>query len=134
MIVREKVEKVIGKGFADKLDEAMFNVNQKFQYSRREMVEILGCANFIAAVRLAKVLRRLSINSPAQLYALDPISLARTRGIGMSALFVAMCILDAHKYDPIKWWNPRDKDNVVKFSTFKHHKMRQAKKHAQEVA
>lgn len=132
MLARETVEKVIGKGFADKLDEQIFAVDYDFGYTRREMVEKLGCANFIAAARLAKVLRRLNINSPAKLNRLDPFSLARARGIGESALFVAMCILDAHGYDVIKWWH--FKGNVAKFSSFKAHAISHARRRKQEVA
>jgi len=133
MIGRETVEKTIGKGFADKLDEFIFEVSQDLSYSRREMVDELGCANFIAAARLAKVLRKLKIYTPGQLHRLDPFSLARSKGIGESALFVAMCILEAKGYDVEKWWGWKG-TNVVKFSTFKSHAMAKARRHKQEVA
>ena len=81
MLTRTKVEQVIGKTFADGLDAPIFHVTDKWNYSRREMVEHVGCANFIAASRLAKVLKRLQITTPQQLFKLDPASLARTRGI-----------------------------------------------------
>lgn len=132
MLDRKIVESVIGKGFADKLDEAVLNVSQSLSYSRREMVEDLGCANFIAAARLEKVLKRLKIFSPAQLYRTDPFSLARAKGIGEAALFVAACILDANDYSVEKWWGWND--NVVKFSTFKSHAMKRASRRKQEVA
>lgn len=133
MLERKTVEKVIGKGFADKLDEAIFHVSQDLSYTRREMVEELGCASFIAAARLEKVLKRLKVFTPAQLYRTDPFSLARSKGIGESALFVAMCILDANKYNVEKWWGWKE-SNVVKFSTFKHHAIKRARRHKQEVA
>lgn len=132
MLKRSTVEKVIGKGFADKLDEAVIHVSQDLSFSRREMVEELGCANFIAAIRLAKVLKRLRVRTAGQLYRTDPFSLARAKGIGESALFVAACILDARGHSVEKWWGW--KDNVVKFSTFKHHAQRRARRHKQEVA
>jgi|GraSoiStandDraft_1057264.scaffolds.fasta_scaffold15007_7 hypothetical protein len=133
MIGHKTIDGVIGKTFADKLDEPLF-VTDKMNYSRRQMVTELGCANFVAAVRLAKVLRRLKIHSPAELYKMDPLSLARSKGIGQSCLFVAMCIIDAHGYSIIKWWVHNKKDNVVKFSTFKHKALRRAAKRKQEVA
>jgi hypothetical protein len=132
MLSRDKVETVIGKGFADRLDEEVFKVTTNFFYTRREMVENLGCANFIAAARLAKVLKKLEIGTPAQLFKLDPLSLARSKGIGEAALFVAMCILDANKYDVIKWWGFTGA--TAKFSTYKHHAVSRARKHKQEVA
>lgn len=121
MIQRDKVETVIGKGFADKLDEEIFKVGEWF-YTRREMVEDLGCANFIAAVRLAKVLKRLNIKTAAQLHRIDPLSLARAKGIGETAIFVAMCILDASGYDVLKWWSY--KDNKAKVSSITRAKKR----------
>lgn len=133
MIVRKKVEQVIGKGFADHLDTAIFKVGD-WQYTRRQMVETLGCANFIAAARLSKVFRKLKIESAAQLNKMDPFSLVRTKGIGQACLFVAMSILDAGGYDVMKWWDYDQKDNVVKFSTFKHHAIRRASKRKQDVA
>lgn len=131
MISKEQVNVVIGKGFADKLEEEVFKVGTTWTYTRREMVEELDCANFIAAVRLAKVLSKLGIHTPTQLSKLDPFSLARAKGIGEAALFVAMCILDHSGYDVIKWWHY--KNNTTKFSTFKHHTIRKASKRKHEV-
>lgn len=134
MIDRILVETVIGKTFADRLDEPIFK-SGNWTYTRREMVEKVGCANFIAAATLGKVLHRLSVHSPKELSALDPFSLARSKSIGETALFVAACILDANGYSVEKWWAwDRDKNNLVKFSTFKHHAQRRARKHKQEVA
>ena len=133
MIARDKVETVIGKGFASKLDTDIFYVTYSFKYTRRKMVEELGCANFIAAARLAKVLRRLHVYSAAQLHRTDPFSLARTRGIGESCIFVAMCILDSRGYDVVKWWGWKD-TNDVKFSTYKHNAIRRSNKWKQDVA
>jgi hypothetical protein len=132
MLNRETIESTISKTFADKLDEAIIHVSQDISFSRRDMVEELGCANFIAATNLNKVLRRLGIVSPSQLYRTDPYSLVRAKGIGEAAMFVAMCILDYHKYDVVKWWGW--KGNDVKFSTFKHNAIRRASKRKQEVA
>lgn len=132
MIRRETITQVIGKTFADKLDELVFQSGE-MGYSRREMVDELGCANFIAAARLQKVLRRLGVNTPAQLYKTDPFSLARSKGIGEASIFVAMCILDASKYDVLKWWGWKD-TNDVRFSTFKRQAITRASKRKQEVA
>jgi hypothetical protein len=131
MIKRKIVEEVIGKSFADHLDTPIFHVVDHFSFTRREMVEELGCANFIAAARLAKVLKRLGVESAAQLHQLDPFSLARARGIGESALFVATCILDASGYSVQRWWKWKQNDNVVKFSTFKRRALNRASKRKQ---
>jgi hypothetical protein len=134
MLDRKVVEKTIGKTFADRLDESILNVSRDLSFTRREMVELLGCANFVAAARLEKVLKRLKIHTPAQLHKTDPFSLLRSRGIGETSMFVAMCILEANEFDVEKWWGWKQGDNVVKFSTFKHHAAARARKHKQEVA
>lgn len=110
MIKRKTVETTIGKTFADKLDEIVIDISPTLSFSRREMVDKLGCANFIAAARLQKVLKRLKILTPGQLFRFDPFSLYRTRGIGDAAVFVAMCILEAFGYDVMMWWNVEGKE------------------------
>jgi len=124
MIARTKVEKIVGKPFADKLDEPVFKVNN-WVYTRRQMVEDVGCANFIAASRLAKVLRRLGVAGAGGLFKLDPASLARVRGIGESSIFVALCILDHAQYNINDWW-----DTEAKFRTVK---VRKASRNGHEV-
>lgn len=131
MLNRDTVESTIGKGFADKLDEAVIHVSQDISFTRREMVEELGCANFLAAARLQKVLKKLQIFTPGKLYKTDPFSLVRSRGIGEASMFVAMCILDKAGYDIVKWWGW--KGNQTKFSTFKHNSIKRAKRRTQEV-
>lgn len=131
MLERRVVESTIGKTFADLLDETIFEVGE-LRYSRREIVERLGCANFHAASLLQAVLRRLKIKSAKDLWEMDPFSLARAKGVGATTIFVAMCILDAHGFSVEKWWGWNN--NVVKFSTFRAKALRRAKKRGQEVA
>lgn len=93
MISRTKVEKVIGKTYADSLDELIFDIGG-IQYTRRELVDEVGCASFGATKRLERVLNRLRVHTPIQLYRLDPSSLARIHGIGSACIFTAMCIIE----------------------------------------
>ncbi len=130
MMQRDSIEHVLSKGFADKLDEAIFTVGDK-EYSRRNMVEELGCANFIAAAKLTKVLRRLKINTVRDIWDINPVDLARAKGIGEASIFVVMCLLDAHKFDVEEWWGWNN--NSVKFSTFKSNAISRAKRRSQDV-
>jgi hypothetical protein len=131
MISRTKVEKVIGKTYADSLDELVFDTGG-LSYTRRELVEQVGCASFSAASRLNKVLTKLHVTTAAKLWQLDPASLARVRGIGSACIFTAMCIIEFEGYDCLDWWK-YDKDTSVKFNTFKHQVMKRANKRKQEV-
>lgn len=131
MLNRDVIAGTISKGFADHLDEPVIEVSPEISFSRREMVEQLGCANFIAAAKLNKVLRRLKIQKIHQIAKTDPFSLVRVKGIGEATMFVVMCILEYKGYDVTKWWHWDGQ--TVKFSTFKHRATRRAKKHTQEL-
>jgi len=101
------------------------------QFSRQDMIDDLGCANFIAASNLSRLLFRLKVVSALQLFELGPLSLARVRGIGESAMWVATCYLDSKGYNVELWWGWNDQS--VKFSTMKHRKIVKARR-AQHVA
>lgn len=131
MLKRDTVDKTLGKTFADKLDEslvAIFGV----EISKRILVEEIGCANFQAAVRLGKALKKLDIQTPAQLHKTSPWDLARLKTVGEATMYVAMCILDSHDYDVEKWWGWKD-TNDLKFSSFKHNAIRRAKKNGHAI-
>lgn len=131
MLTKEVITSTIGKGFAEKLEEVVIDSGNLI-ITRRAMVEELGCANFLAAARLNKVLRKLGIHSAAQLYKTDPFSIVRSRGIGEACIFVAMCILDSADYDVATWWGWK-KTNTVKFSAFKHGAIKRARKSKHEL-
>jgi hypothetical protein len=133
MLKRTTIEKCIGKTFADKVDDWAINASDQLCYTRREMIETIGCANFMAAARLEKVLKRLKIKTPKDLWNINPIDLLRSKGVGETSIFVAMCILDTNGFSVEEWWGWGG--NVVKFSTFKHHAAQRASKRGkQDVA
>lgn len=133
MLKRTIIVKCIGKTFADSLDHFAINVSSNLSYTKREMIELVGCANYNAAARLEKVLKRLKVKSPEDIWKLNPIDLLRIKGIGETSMYVAMCILDINGYSVEEWWGWNG--NVIKFSTFKHHAARRAlKRGKQEVA
>lgn len=127
MVSNTTVEKILGKTFADYLDEVVIDAGEKLLYTRRLMIDELGCGNLVAAARLNKVLKRLDIKTPRELYSLDPESLVRCKGVGHATVYVAMCILDANDYSVEKWWGWNE--TSVKFSTFRHQLIRKARKH-----
>lgn len=127
MIKREAIHATLGKTFADKIDLTVIDVSDEIHYTRRELVDFIGCANFKAASLLNKALRKLKITTIKGLYKVDPLSLYRIKGVGDTTVFVAMCILDAHKYNVMDWWAWRDDDQ-------KKAAIARAKKYLQEVA
>lgn len=130
MLTIKKVSDTLGKTFADNLNEKILD-SGSIQFTRHEIVNLLGCANLIAASKLNKVLRRLHIDSHKELWKLGPFALARLQSVGMATMYVAMCVLDYHKYDVIEWWSYDE--NELKFSSFKYKAMRRAKKRQETV-
>ena len=107
MITRKTVAGTIGKSFADKFDDVVFTLGQH-TYTRQRMID-LKCASFWASGRLTKVLKRLEITTPGQLFKLGPSSLNRIKGVGDACLYVAMCVLDDHGYSVAEWWGWKEK-------------------------
>lgn len=132
MLKYDLLNKTVGKGFADSFEELAININDTITFTRREMIEELGCANFNAATRLQKALKKLDIVSPARLFRTDPFSILRIKGIGVTSMYVAMCILDFNDYSVAEWWGWKG-TNHTKFSSFKHRAIKKASKHKQEV-
>src|SRR5215467_6281999 len=121
---------MIGKTFADNLDEIILNVGM-LTYTRRDFIETLGCANFSAAPRLERALKKLEITTANKLYKTDPFSLVRLKGVGAATLYIAMCILDAAEFDVEDWWGWNE-TNKVKFSAFKHNAITRGRKAGHE--
>lgn len=114
----------VGKGLADKQEEICFQLGNN-QYTKRIFLEEIGVANWVAIAKLSKVLRRLKITTPEALFKFDPYSLYRAKGIGDTALMVAMHILHYHGFKPMEWWGDEKIERLKK--------LRRAEKHKQEV-
>jgi|SRR5215831_4167135 len=132
MIERPKIENTIGKTFADMLDTFVIDASGEIRFTRRQMIEDLGCANFAAASRLERVLNKLKITTIRRLFNTNPMDIARVRGIGATSIYVAMCILDYGQYDVEEWWGWKETNNL-KFSSYKHNVTKRASKRKQEV-
>lgn len=109
---------IFGASFVQRLlDEPVLKLGEH-RYSRHDLVNVLGTGNFTAAARLGRVLKRLGITSPAQLNKLPPADLAAVVGIGVTSLYVAMCLLDAEGYSIDRWYGWNEDDGVT-FTTLK---------------
>lgn len=126
MMKREVIHATLGKGFADKIDEVIINYGDLI-YTRREMIDFIGNANFNAAMRLNKLLKKLKIKTLGQLAKISPYDLYKVKGCGDTTVYVAMCILDTHKYNVMEWWQWKD-------DTQKKAAIARAKRYLQEVA
>lgn len=113
MLNKTVVTKTLGKSFAESLDEPFVTFFGE-EWSRRQIVDRLHLANMTAVRRLENLFKRLRVKTVEQLSTLDPYSLYRTRGVGATQLFVAMCLLDVHGYDPVSWWDAFDEKSKSK--------------------
>lgn len=69
--------------------------------SLRDLMD-MKCPNFVAAKRLEKKLNKLKIFTVHKLWRFDPFALFNTRGVGLTQIFVAMCVVNL-KYNGVKW-------------------------------
>ena len=98
-----------------KIDSEVYVTLCGHELTLRKLIE-MKCPSFIAARRLEKNLKKLRIKTIAELFKLDPYSLFNTRGIGVSQVFVAECLLhEYNKINPYYWYkkhlNPKKKRN-----------------------
>lgn len=133
MISRRVIEETLSKTFADGLDKLVIDVSNDISFTKRQMIEDLDCGNFLAGVRLSKALKKLGIRTIKQLFNIDPSSLLRIKGIGETAVYVAMCMLDKRGFNVEVWWGWKQGDNVVKFSAYQRQVKIRARRHKQAV-
>jgi hypothetical protein len=80
-------------------------------YTRREMIELLGCGNFIAAKRLTAACKQFDILTLVDLDRVGLHGLLRIAGVGERAAWVAACLLHHGRYDVMAWID-RDSEEV----------------------
>jgi hypothetical protein len=118
------IHATVGKGLADKQEEVCFKLGDD-AYTKRDFIQNIGVANWVAIANLSRVLRKLKVKTVNDLFNTDPYSLYRAKGIGDTALFVAMHFLHYHGYNPMNWWGDEKIERLKK--------LRRAAKHKQEV-
>lgn len=98
----KEYEKFLGHTFVLRQNQIAFAVGEKV-WTRWEMANVFGLANFRAAGTLTLHLRKMNIKTLEQLYALDPAELACIKGIGETGAYVAASILKEHSFDTKRW-------------------------------
>lgn len=122
-----KSETMFGSTFSQWLNEPILRIGTELSFTRHTLVTHLGCGNWVAAKRLDKTLRHLGLRSIAMINEIDPVSIARRTGVGMSQMYVLTCLLDHVDIDVERWWH-WDRDRHYKFSTYKYRKVQRAKR------
>lgn len=84
-----------------RINEEVYVTLAGTELTLRDLMD-MKCPNFIAARRLEKTLKYLKIKTLAELHRFDPFSLFNTRGVGITQIYVAMCVVNL-KYNGLKW-------------------------------
>lgn len=101
----------LGKTFLDYEHEVVLQIGDD-AWTRAELARDLGCCHLAAARRLSHNLELHDITSVNKLHATPPEELMAMAGVGTIQLFVAMCVLDARKFDAEQWYG-HDADTVT---------------------
>lgn len=87
----------------------------KENLTKHELVMRFGTGNFLAARRLAMLMDKMKMKSVMEFFDVSPTHLAELHGVGITMLYVLICIGKERKVD-IKKWYASDKT----FTTMKH--------------
>lgn len=106
-----RVPKVYGASLRRWYDQETVLEFSELPYTRREMIELLGCGNFIAAKRLTVACKQFDILTLPDLDRVGLHGLLRIAGVGERAAWVAACLLHNGRYDVMAWID-RDSEEV----------------------
>lgn len=127
-----KTSSLLGKGFTDRMNEVVLEVG-KDRWTRQELIDQLHCANFRAAHMLSEGLRLFQPRSVKELMNRITIyDLMSVEGIGVTAGYVWMCLLEAMGINPLTWLQRGQKkeDHALSLTAYK---LRTQKYHEQEI-
>jgi hypothetical protein len=111
-------EQLMGKSFLDRQSEIVLQIGSD-AWTRDELVTRLKCANVNAARILSKAAEQLQVESAKQMAARVSLEdLFTLKGIGITTVYVWLCVLESDAHDPMKWID-RKADNLVTLSTEK---------------
>src|SRR5579862_3567826 len=96
-------ENKMGASFLSRQDEPILVIGQNV-FTRRQLIEELRCANFAAAARLNSALGHFSPKGLKELAArIDSADLMGLEGVGVTTVYVWLCVLEHVGKDPIRW-------------------------------
>ena len=99
----KKWEAMVGRSFLGRLDEVILEIGET-TFTCREMIDKLHCGNFAAAKNLSWALERFKPENARELARrVDIEDLFVIKGVGVTTVYVWMCVLDALGKSPEKW-------------------------------
>lgn len=111
-------QRLLGKGFVDRQHEVVLRIG-KTGWTRQEMVDRLHCGNFNAARRLSRAAEQLQVHSAQEMATKVSLEdLFRVRDVGVTTVYVWLCILETLNKNPLQWLD-RTTDEIVTLTTEK---------------
>lgn len=111
-------QRLLGKTFVDRQHEIVLRIG-KTGYTRQQMVDTLHCGNFNAARRLSRAAEQLAVNSAQEMATRVSLEdLFRIRDVGVTTVYVWLCILETLNKNPLQWLD-RSTDEIVTLATEK---------------
>jgi hypothetical protein len=108
----------MGKTFLDRQNEVVLRIGND-AWTRDELVTRLRCANVNAARLLTKAAEQLQVENVKQMAARVTLEdLFALKHVGITTVYVWLCVLESDTHDPLKWID-RKADDVVTLSTEK---------------
>ena len=111
----------LGAAFVNKQKEIVLRIGERHQWTRQQLVQLVGVGNMAAAGKLSTVLRKMKVTSLEQLYAVDPRDFALIPRLGETTVFVGMAVLQAEGFNVSTWIKQiaGERKKLVTFRTLK---------------
>jgi len=111
-------ERLLGKTFLDRQHEVVLQIGSD-AWTRDELVSQVKCGNVNAARLLSKAASELQVDSAKQMAARISLDeLFALRHVGITTVYVWLCVLEAMQRNPLDWVD-RDDEHLVTLTTEK---------------
>lgn len=95
---------ILGSSFVTALNGKVIFKDGKHTYSKHQLVRAFQTGNYRAAGLLMHAMKTCGYTKVEQLFDVPPEDLAGIKNVGVTTLFVLICIGEARGIDVEKWW------------------------------
>lgn len=124
-------QKILGATFVNHLngsEHAVITDGKRF-ISKHRLVMDYGTGNFLAARNIFKMMKKLRLTSITEFFDYRPEEIADMKTIGVTGLYVLICIGRARGVDIAQWYaKGKEKDDLTTFTTLKLHARKEHEK------
>lgn len=123
-------QKILGSTFVNALSgsDSSILTDGRRHYSKHHLVREFGTGNFLAARRLALLMKEWKLKSIMDFFKMPPRSLGEQKGVGTTMLYVLICIGRAKGVDIQAWYKQETTFDTLKTQVRKDHQQEAADK------